>query len=112
MQATRAIRRHESPAASAAASDAAINVRVLCDVLAANLRAERARRRWPRAAVAQAAGLSAATIGNYERTGGRKRPDLGTIASLAKVYGLTVHQLLTEIPATPGAHRGTAANAA
>lgn len=89
-----------------------MDVREICDVLAANLRAERARRRLPRAAVAQAAGVSEATVGNYERAGGRKRPDLGTIASLAKVYGLTVQQLMTAIPVASATPRSAAAHAA
>lgn len=61
--------------------------------LAANLRAERARRDWSQQVLAEKAGVSALTIREIE--GEKANPALLTLQKIAAPLGLTVVDLLT-----------------
>lgn len=61
------------------------------DVLAANLRAERARARRTQEEVAAAVGVDPATVSNYES--GASAPSYETAWRLADYYGVTLDQL-------------------
>jgi transcriptional regulator with XRE-family HTH domain len=64
----------------------------LSDVVARNIAAERARRRWKQADLAERLGVAESTVGSYE-TGGR-RVNLDMLPDFCRAFDISLAKLL------------------
>ena len=64
----------------------------LSDVLARNIAAERSRRRWKQAELAEKLGVAPSTVGNYET--GTRRPGIDDLPKLCAAFDITLAKLL------------------